>query len=606
MSKSDKDSRPPGADWRSEFDSRRKGAGYFFSQRGRLSFTPSGYIGFRSLDRAHSSSLLQEWDVWIRDLKACTQEHVQRAAKAAPSLTTNDLDQYYRDRIVADRDLEVLANSSCQLKDADLELRLHLQRRRVLDPKSTPPSESPEGSSSPCKNYLERSRRQDPIQSYVDTAMSSTSGAVPLSSPVIPSDAADMTYIADAMGRQIPTKPRKRKQKSPIYEDSNEEAVASNEEYWYSTEEFEAMVAKLDRRHFWKLNSTGQYVEDVLIKAARGACQVQHHVHSLIIHTEDKFTRELFSEDEWLEICTTNWKALPDPSKSILNYLDTFNKGTLEELHAAADAHLPITGPYQHKNHWVFRWIRITVETWLGLYCQDPAPLKSRQQESFYRNDVFGMINSLLRDVEDLVVVHGELTSDDTAERRNGSRALPTDGALERKRMGCRCDGLVQVQGQPPLNIGVLEASKEFDNTGTKFLFDTLKVARELHDMLRNRLRSLHVTTKATELTLVGYVLSGMFRLTYIILPIVSLFRIRLGTHLNLPSICTRTCDDDSVRQLSWRVHRAHPTTPQATQDRRGYFAFQIQSAYPKAPVGNEAGPSEYEDDHARSPIGLG
>ncbi|KAF9580018.1 hypothetical protein BGW38_003495 [Lunasporangiospora selenospora] len=76
--------------------------------------------------------------------------------------------------------------------------------------------------------------------------------------------------------------------------------------------------------------------------------------------------------------------------------------------------------------------------------------------------------------------------------------------------MGYRCDGLVQVvQGQPPLNIGVLEASKVFDNTGNKFLFDTCKVTRELHDMLRNRLKSLHVLTKSTELILVGYVLSG-------------------------------------------------------------------------------------------------
>ncbi|KAG0364058.1 hypothetical protein BGX24_004793 [Mortierella sp. AD032] len=189
------------------------------------------------------------------------QEHVQRAAKAAPSLTTNDLDQYYRDRIVVDRDLEVLANSSCQLKDADLELKLHLQRRR-------------------------------------DTAMSSTSGAILLSSPITPSDAADMIDIADAMERQISAKPRKPKPKGYINEDTNEEAIASNEEYWHSTEEFKAMVTELDRRHFWKLNSTGQFVEDVLIKAARGPCRVKHHVHSLIIHMEDKFTRELFLEDQ--------------------------------------------------------------------------------------------------------------------------------------------------------------------------------------------------------------------------------------------------------------------------------------------------------------------
>lgn len=84
--------------------------------------------------------------------------------------------------------------------------------------------------------------------------------------------------------------------------------------------------------------------------------------------------------------------------------------------------------------------------------------------------------------------MHGELTSDDTAARRNDDRSLPINGVLERKKMGPRCDGLIQIQGEPPLNIAVLEAAKEFDNTGSKFLFDTQKVIRTLHDMLRSRL----------------------------------------------------------------------------------------------------------------------
>ncbi|KAG0346892.1 hypothetical protein BG004_000583 [Podila humilis] len=119
----------------------------------------------------------------------------------------------------------------------------------------------------------------------------------------------------------------------------------------------------------------------------------------------------------------------------------------IEDLHGAADAKLPIEGKYQHELHWALRWIRIAVETWLGLYCQKPEPLKCKQKESFYRSDVFGIINSLLRDVQDLVVVHGELTSDDTAARRNDDRTLPINGVLCRKKMGPRCDGLVQIQG---------------------------------------------------------------------------------------------------------------------------------------------------------------
>lgn len=121
------------------------------------------------------------------------------------------------------------------------------------------------------------------------------------------------------------------------------------------------------------------------------------------------------------------------------------------------------------------------------------------------------MTNSLLRDVPNLSIVHGEVTSEDTAKRRNSDRALPTEGTLERKKIGYRCDGLVQVQGHRPLNIGVLEAAKVYDNTGSKFLMDTRKLTRELHDMLRNRLGDLLVRSRARELTLVGYVVSGTY-----------------------------------------------------------------------------------------------
>ncbi|KAG0247364.1 hypothetical protein BG011_001614 [Mortierella polycephala] len=253
-----------------------------------------------------------------------------------------------------------------------------------------------------------------------------------------------------------------------IFSDSTQtteakDALAENQ---YNVEEFDMMVERLDRTQFWRLRCSGRYVEDVLIQAARDTCTVQQ-------------------------------------------YLDTFNKDNIEDLHKAADAHLPIAGPYDHKMHWIYRWIRIAIENWLGLYCQQPAPLKASQQESFWRNDVFGMINSLFRDVQDLVVVHGELTSKDAAQRRNGDRAFPTDGSLERKRMGYRCDGLVQVLGHQPSNIGVLEAGKVFDNTGSKVLLDTLNITRELHDMLRSRLQGLHVTSRNRELTVMGFVVSG-------------------------------------------------------------------------------------------------
>ncbi|KAF9920321.1 hypothetical protein FBU30_009858 [Linnemannia zychae] len=140
----------------------------------------------------------------------------------------------------------------------------------------------------------------------------------------------------------------------------SKEDAATAEKYQHSMEECEAMVTKLNRRHFWRLRCSNRFVEDVLVKAAREDCQGQHHIHSLIIHAEEIFTCKLFTEDGWSEICRTNWRMLPVPSHATLEYLDTFNKGSLEELHTTADAHFQS----HHQEHRVFRWIRITIETW--------------------------------------------------------------------------------------------------------------------------------------------------------------------------------------------------------------------------------------------------
>ncbi|KAF9549935.1 hypothetical protein EC957_001995 [Mortierella hygrophila] len=332
-----------------------------------------------------------------------------------------------------------------------------------------------------------------------------------------------------------------------------------------TNQEFEAMVETLDRRYFWTLQCSGRCVEDVLIEAARNIGAGQHEIHSLIIYMSDPFTRNLFTSEEWSEISNTNCDPLPELPNSLMNYLETFNKNHIEDLHRAADAKLPINGNYQHEIHWALRWIRIAVETWLGLYCQRPEPLKSKQKESFYRNDVFGIINSLLRDVQDLVVVHGELTSDDTAARRNDDRTLPIDGILERKKMGPRCDGLVQIQGEPPLNIAVLEAAKEFDTTGSKFLFDTQKVIRTLHDMLRNRLAGLHVRTRRHELTLVGYIVSGPSLMTlYANCP--GGYVVRFNPHLRH----FKLADDISQFKLNLRILKHLLVTKQLLQTTKG------------------------------------
>ncbi|KAF8962045.1 hypothetical protein BGZ46_001229 [Entomortierella lignicola] len=97
-----------GFNWSDEISLARKGAEYFHAITGRLKFNPSDYISSRGLVRRLSSRLQQEWDHWMRDLKKSKVPQIKEAAFNAPRLTTQLLDDFCRDRIVADRELAVL------------------------------------------------------------------------------------------------------------------------------------------------------------------------------------------------------------------------------------------------------------------------------------------------------------------------------------------------------------------------------------------------------------------------------------------------------------------------------------------------------------------
>ncbi|KAF9991412.1 hypothetical protein BGZ79_004542, partial [Entomortierella chlamydospora] len=114
--------------WKDSISSTRIGSGYFLSQQSQLKFTPEEYIGFRAVKREYSNQLIQEWDRWIRDLRASSYLHVRIAASAAPSLCSEHLDAYYRDRVVAESQITSLENSSKKLADSEKEL-IHLTQK---------------------------------------------------------------------------------------------------------------------------------------------------------------------------------------------------------------------------------------------------------------------------------------------------------------------------------------------------------------------------------------------------------------------------------------------------------------------------------------------
>lgn len=105
--------------WHSEIDARRKGAGYFLSQGGRLRFEPAGYVAFRAVPREASDMVAQEWARWLYDLKNSRHEHVRRTAAAASLFTQAHLDEYYKSRLLKKRALAAMESSIEQVTAAD-------------------------------------------------------------------------------------------------------------------------------------------------------------------------------------------------------------------------------------------------------------------------------------------------------------------------------------------------------------------------------------------------------------------------------------------------------------------------------------------------------
>ncbi|KAF9158944.1 hypothetical protein BGX20_003169 [Mortierella sp. AD010] len=272
--------------------------------------------------------------------------------------------------------------------------------------------------------------------------------------------------------------------------------------------EYERRMASLDREFFWQLRS-GRYVEDVLIEAARST-QMQRNVHDLLIDTSDKITRDLFTQEEWNEILEQNRIQLTKPRASIVKYLKTFNVNNVEDIFTTVSKALPTSGEFNAQKHWEFVWVRMAIESWLGIYTQCPPPLASPQTEAFYLNQCYGMIASLVRDVPYMTTILGEKTLPESASRRNDARGSEYDKSNHRRNLGDRVDLIFSVQQTPPYSIGVAEASPTYqDDYETKFMKDKKKITRELHDLLRCRLDDIPLSTRASEFAIVGFMISA-------------------------------------------------------------------------------------------------
>ncbi|KAF9177814.1 hypothetical protein BGZ51_008352 [Haplosporangium sp. Z 767] len=86
---------------------------------------------------------------------------------------------------------------------------------------------------------------------------------------------------------------------------------------------------------------------------------------------------------------------------------------------------------------------------------------------------------------------------------------------FERKKLGKNPDDLLRIPSARRVNLATIEAAPVCDPAGTKFLPKShYRVARQLYDMLRNRLKEIEKPENKRDFTVMGIVQSGPATLT--------------------------------------------------------------------------------------------
>lgn len=235
------------------------------------------------------------------------------------------------------------------------------------------------------------------------------------------------------------------------------------------------------------------------------SCFCTSFVHELIVVTTDTDTKAMFTANEWEEICSSNWTKLDDVDGAIKDYLRSFKNCTdAKAIHDALNASLPVNGVYDHQVHWAFHWIRSTITEWLGFYTADSFPMmKSDNLESFWRQDAYGMLNTMMLDTFNISVVHGGRESM-MIHRNKRERSTSTE------ELSCsEVDSLFQVNRVPPENIGVVGVGPIDNRINMQDQDGFTRSIYDLRDLLCTRLSKLRVRTRKRFLRAVGIFISG-------------------------------------------------------------------------------------------------
>lgn len=230
----------------------------------------------------------------------------------------------------------------------------------------------------------------------------------------------------------------------------------------------------------WML-SDGTYVEDKMFNFGM-KCTYEHLCHSWILDPEDKsyVQHKIFSEKQLKEIKETKPVHIPEISDELVDYLNKFNdvKSTshLRQL-------LMVRSFYQcydPEKHADMDWICRTLDNLLPLYEIEGTFVRANN-ERWYQNRIWTMIDKLLETVQDVSVVRGEASSNASGIRRNQDRLPASLEKLANKKMGHRQDLIIKKNETVELGVG---EEKSCDNNTNVILERGMKCPKAMKDTL--------------------------------------------------------------------------------------------------------------------------
>ncbi|RPB12873.1 hypothetical protein P167DRAFT_146877 [Morchella conica CCBAS932] len=263
----------------------------------------------------------------------------------------------------------------------------------------------------------------------------------------------------------------------------------------------------MDKSRKWLLPS-GIYVEDRLYNCFKDAPK-ECAVHSWVIDIRDTSVRECFPrEEDWEAICAAI-PPMPDPNPSFVRSMLQFaTLRTADQLRDYLDItpafkpeELPNLTPEERLGR---RWVNAVLRRWSDL-CQTPNVFEQNHREFWYISNFWGAVfDQCMSTIPGSYMSRGESKSLCTTDRKNMHPEHK-----KRKRIGHLYDGILQLNGH---EVGVAEHARYFaGEKEKKWVADTLKVVKVLHDMLYHL--QMHVHSDSPDglggLHVVGMVTAG-------------------------------------------------------------------------------------------------